>query len=539
MPRLQDLPNEILDRIFTLTVPIIGGDDEVDAFTIPGQNMAYKTPKAGASQDSLDWAESCDIIVNLCLVSRRFRDIAQPLLFSEYHDDGTSTGDFSMFLKFTKALFLRPDLGEKVKLITLYPIEDDFEWNMDVSAEDEAFFTPIIKGFNLASSEEEYWLKAMRKLDLSLFVAMLVTKTPNLRELALPADCFFMPPLNQLLARNPSLLKNLDQVWLKGDSDKFEGYTMQAFEQFFTLPNMKRPVIEYGNLTSMGYPETWTPGSLATEDVAFIDCHMDVSSIEKFTKACRCLKAFTFRSWYPNTIRIRDTRAVDPKLFTIPQALDALLTHKNTLESLHIELPRTLEEGGTAEAVQGYTRSTEQIGHLRDFVALKSILLPHVVLPAKPEFPPNIEEIHISDCNASIRDQVAHLAAAVKRNEYPALKDVVFTAIDVSRPVKLSGQLVPPGKTPWDMMKSLRDLFDGTGVEFNVEPVVLDGPDDDDLFDDIDPERLHLGGFPGGLVGGHPPGTGPDGRPPMPPEFLEYFMARAREDPDLGHLFRD
>ncbi|KAJ6161409.1 hypothetical protein N7470_004805 [Penicillium chermesinum] len=494
MAPILALPNETLERILSfIASPDLAPDSDDE-----DRRAHYKL---------LEEKEIChNTLRDTCLVSRRFRDLAQPLLFRDFQDDGDA-GDLTKTLKFTKALYRRPELGEYTRNVTLSPYDSgEFKWKVDLSSDDVAFFTPIIKDMNLPVAEEEYCLRAMKQLDVSFFTTLLVNKTPNLRCLVLPAEHFSALPLVSLMKRNPAILSTLQSVWLEvGDARSDRGWSLNNFKELFTLPKLRRTVAEFANLVDSDYPETWTPGSLPAEEAVFLNCHADAKSITKFMKACKNLKAFTFRNFGLNPFLIRDTTGLAHKQFNAKDAVDAALAQKDTLEHFHVDFARMPEDVGTAEDVKRYIRRTVKISSLRPFTAMKSLMIPHAVLPAHPKFPPNIEMLEIHDCNSSVVDMVAEVAAEVKKGRYPNLKIFMCLATDVSRLVKLTGQIVPPGKTPHDMMMSLLDLFKGTQVDFRINPYVLPDFDlydsDEDESDEDDDGSFPLGG-PGGAGGG-------------------------------------
>jgi len=106
-----------------------------------------------------------------------------------------------------------------------------------------------------------------------------------------------------------------------------------------------------------------------------------------------------------------------------------------------------------------------------------------VLLPPHPQFPQSLRTLHITDCNSSIRNMVQNIAKDCKNGLYPKFTDFKVLAMDITRPIKLPGQRIPPGQTPEQCFLSLRDMFKGTTVDFHIMPYNLPGFDD---YDDSD-----------------------------------------------------
>jgi hypothetical protein len=543
MVHIQDLPTELLEHILSFiaepdydesaadkegTVNKLQRELQRDLQRDDGDDDDYE------DIDEDDDEDEDDCLRNICLVSRRFRDLAQPLLFRYFDDDGW-TGGITKTIAFAKILYGRPELGKHVQQVTITPLlsEPGKDSPRRLPNEDAKFFTDVIQGLYLADQEKQVWIPAVKKCSIGVFAALLVHQTPNLRALHLPGGKFFMQPLTHLFSHNPSFLSNLEFVHIENDPEEYAGgYNIALYKQFLTLPKLILPTFEYGDLVDASFPSTWAPGTLATEQVAFHHCHLDAGAIKKFMQACKKLKSFTYQNFtmdpepmVPRTINRRATSE-----FNAAQAHEAALLHKDTLEHFHVEFYRDPQALETIESTQAYLSSRPKVGSFRDFAVLDTIMLPHAVLPPHPQFPPSLNMLHITDCNSSIRNMVQNIAKDVQKGLYPALREFRILAIDVTKPIKLPGQHIPPGKTPEQCFRSLHDLFKGTEVDFMISPYEMSkflDDLDDDLEDDLDLEDeygLYGPGAPGGRQG------------PRMPELFNLVNQRALQDPDFAHL---
>ena len=267
-----------------------------------------------------------------------------------------------------------------------------------------------------------------------------------------------------------------------------------------------------------------------TEYVAFHLCHVDADAIQKFTKACKALKSFVYQNFTLNPEEARGPSPGAPAEFTATQLHEALLLHKDTLETFHLEFSRDPWE---IENVQEYLNTRVKIGSFGDFRALQTITIPHALLPQHPQFPSSLKKLRITDCNSSIRNMVQNIAKDCKAGLYPSFTDFKVLAIDITAPIKFPGQRVPLGKSPEQCFRGLQDLFKKTIVDFQISPYKLPDLPDLDEFDDLglDDEDFDEDDFEFQL----PPRLG-GSNGPMPQALLDMLMQRAMQDPDFAHL---
>jgi hypothetical protein len=471
--------------------------------------------------DDSDDRDPNEDLSKVCRVSRKFRDIAQPLLFRHFEDDDL-LGGLTKTIAFTKALYLRPDLGKFVQDVSIVPIPLGPQDSEPITKEEITIFEAAIKDLQLGD-QESIWITAMKSSELSVLSALLVNKTPNLRQLHLPGGQFLPKTFTPLFGRDPSFLCNLERFWIECE-DEFEGYNIADYERFLTFPKLTFLTFERGDLTGARFPSTWTEGSLSTEEVAFHLCHIDADAIQKFARACKTLKSFIYQNFTLNSEEARGPSPGAPAEFNATQIQEALLLHKDTLENFHLEFSR---DPWDIENVQGYLDTRVKIGSFGDFRALETIIIPHALLPQHPQFPHSLKKLQITDCNSSIRNMVQNIAKDCKNGLYPRFTDCRVLAIDITAPIKLPGQRVPPGKTPEQCFRGLQELFNQTTVDFQISPYKmpdLDEFDDLGLDEDDDDSEFQLPPRLGGSNG------------PMPQALLDMFMQRAMQDPDFAHL---
>ncbi|KAJ5728519.1 hypothetical protein N7493_004849 [Penicillium malachiteum] len=469
-------------------------------------------------------------LYNMCLVSKRFRDIAQSLLCFEFVDDGI-LGNVQDTVRFARTLYTHPYLGQFVHNITIEgPLmfdqpENDEEEIAEIAPSDIELFTKAIKDLNLGDKEDE-WISNMRLGDLSVMAALVINKTPNVCRLILPGGLFSMDAFSELFLRNSSLLGKLEAIFLVG-KDEHSGYDIASYYKLLSLPSLKLSILEYGDLQSTTFPSEWESGTLNIEELVFRGCG-----------ACKKLRAFSFDN-FDDKLGQREPDTYGGSQFNAANAREALMTHKDTLEYLHL----------------GFIRepSDPWIGSDSFLVVSKLDLYAISRLFKSSTF---IKRSFQSTLNFLLR------SGDCRRGLYPDFVNFRMLSVDITQPIQLPGQIIPQGKTPQQAHQTLVDLFKGTKVDFLLGPYAKTGrgafmDDDDDDEDDYDFDDDDLaydsegyemedpfmdamraaraGGGGAGAGAGAGRGRG-RGNGPMPVEFLEFFMQRAMQDPAFAHL---
>lgn len=385
------------------------------------------------------------------------------------------------------------------------------------------FLHGFVKGLQLGV-QEEGWFQMPTRYDMGIIGALLVNKTPNLRNLTLPAGQFSLKPIVDLISRDPSLISNLESLFIESNVEDAD-WDIVTLEKFLTSPQLRHSLFQYGNLLDKSFPSTWKPKTLSAQNLAFHHCHIDGGAIQKLMKACKKVKSLTVRNFTEDP---RDSRPPTKGVtqFDAAQGLKAALLHKNTLEEFHLEYDE-------------YSAKRPKIGTFRDFSALEKIVISHSIVPPHPTFCRSLKELNFTDCKTSVREVVKNIAADCKKGLYPEFTKFRVLSLDITAPIKLPGQRIPPGQTPEECFHSIRDMFKNTKVDFEILPYRMPEFDDYDFdgedselsedYEDYEEYPPGLAGLLGGLGGGARRG-------PMPPQLLEMMMRRAMQDPDFAHL---
>ncbi|KAF2433323.1 hypothetical protein EJ08DRAFT_647380 [Tothia fuscella] len=403
-PHLLDLPNEILDHVFSYLDPI----------------------------------DNRGTLIKACLVSQRFCAAAQPLLFSHFKFLGDlerisneasyhyyQTAPKTQLVLFTRTVILRPDLAANVKIldIAVYDgeeyetyedyvdeVEDVFPMPLDA---DMARYTQALRKpcYTAISSD---WLDSIVQNSAVAFIALLVSQTPNLERLSIVVSnepIFYLLELAQLASnskeetkdnRTPlSTLKELEISFSPSAND----WAKPDVDQLTLLSSLQ-------SLHIWGYPEVdYAKSILRGSNLSTLilsHCFLGIDSAMNLIRSCKALKVFHY--------------AIEPLLYhgtvhpVSPGMLVALLSdyHSFSLEELNLDYHAAKEEVWAEDGP--YAVET-----LKGFISLNKITLSQDTIPPPSMWPAATRSVTITECTESIAELTASL---------PALKDSVLPLLE-------------------------------------------------------------------------------------------------------------
>lgn len=220
---INDLPNELLDRIF-------------------GSFATYRDPEGKQVDKSYVygiWHENRPTLKNLALVSNRFRHIAEPHLYRAFCYDA----HHKALRRFVQTLLARPNLARNVKLVYLDSWSDE-----DMSFEDDSWReTAMRAGF--AGEEQTRFMADMSKGGLFADIILLLTMATRLAVLGLEITYDPTPWLSPFLLRQARIqrasnlepegpLHRLEQAEL-WHWDTEGGFEPGAFAELLHLPSLQ------------------------------------------------------------------------------------------------------------------------------------------------------------------------------------------------------------------------------------------------------------------------------------------------------------
>ncbi|KAL7912445.1 hypothetical protein GGI35DRAFT_491048 [Trichoderma velutinum] len=339
---------------------------------IDGTEQGYDSP----SSYSLDRYA----LFSLCLVSRRFSDIAQSIL---YHEFAPGYGDSRKSVEYTwprrlpsfmRTVAKRPDLARLIKRVFIhhYLVKDinigDAMYALDEAAHgmghdlSHAWMLRIQRGFgenptwlgflsslldiakDLKGSDLQNGLKLKEELKpkqrrwiAAELVSMMVAQLPNLEHLSLrvlpysPGDCA-PPSALEVLGISSLPLKTVDISLDDGDIDS--GFNLETrlrgllrWSQQLTTINLHKCSATFSLVPILSLPRL--------ANIRMTESRIGEDSLESLLTLSPCLRTFSYEAAYSDSWKESLNGRYHFQSF---HAIDALDRHRETLELLHLDL---------------------------------------------------------------------------------------------------------------------------------------------------------------------------------------------------------
>ncbi|KAF4308332.1 F-box domain cyclin-like protein [Botryosphaeria dothidea] len=482
-------------------------------------------------------------LARCCLVSKRFCDIARPIMYQTFSHNGSS----ERRLRFINTIIANPHLAALVKEISLTTAHPPFLYRLrnepppQYGPMDEDYSELMTEARTMDMSHRDEWLEALaarrqikdgdKKTDAD--VPVLLTQVPNLEVLSFSVfdgdianDYYWtLKFLDPIITRTdqgylkPSLWKKLRHFGLLfSDECEPQCREVAAFlYRFITTPSME-------SLRQLRVDGFWSTRPLSFLDELSVESR--TSSLENLNldiyrtgptvlrhliEAPKALKRFKYE-FMTTDLSLRATK--------IPGIVDMLRVHKDTLESLSITPRENFMEA--ERHVEHSALDFRSLGSLKEFARLRHVettgrfLLPFDGRPVifdqdyyPPErvdfFPESLESLVVDGQETALGHIDAWLQAFTQLHrdgKLPNLRSVGFRNVKEEDVRRLDAALLEAGSYFfsvgvlftvngfWDASIFFRDLETISPGELDDDSAVSsseDGYDDDDIvWEDMD-----------------------------------------------------
>lgn len=328
----------------------------------PSGNL-YASFPVGATQQPCWYSIDCQALYSICLLSTRFRDLAQPILYHQFapgcgrswNRDGSQWT--RRFLPFLRTVALRPDLAAQVRrlYITQWFItciirgEAMFEAEATVKQVSRArgfqlseFIQPFQLGGKSGHGPSRHWPYAMESLGMLLAC---LSKLNHISFSTLPYIACVPPDAlraagvssipTQTLDITDGFSSPLSHTILELASSTLQTLNIDSYsgEQLVALPSPPMPSLKHICITQL------THAVISPDDLAI------------FLSRCTGLERFTYEHGKSSPVFISRHLSLRPtpvymytaKLsiyrdFLNSNAVEQLLQHKATLQALHLDV---------------------------------------------------------------------------------------------------------------------------------------------------------------------------------------------------------
>lgn len=313
---LDDLPDELIEEIFLLANTCYPGHLPIDKIRHQRKTRAL-------------WS--------ICLVSKRFCRIAEPLLYSWYADYDSITRRH-----FLRRIAQSPDHAARVREMVVRLEENIFAAQPHEGGDFADIFAVAAEVNDILSKER--WLVDLARGRYESEASLLLAQTPNLEELKFEIDKSFgtfygwTHRLARWIIQTPpeaghvaplSKLKSLIMVT--------EGYfQMLSVQDFLGIPSLRNLELWTPEASDEDASD-WPRGISNVETLTIGPCVVGDEFIKGLMASCKALKCFN----YAIGRNLLNQRQWKCEAIDMDRLYEALLQHQDSLETLNIEGDRS------------------------------------------------------------------------------------------------------------------------------------------------------------------------------------------------------
>ncbi|KAF1960137.1 hypothetical protein CC80DRAFT_582494 [Byssothecium circinans] len=388
---------------------------------------------------------------NLCLICHHLRDIAQPILFTQYDmpapiwhpDDNSPVHTFPAerrLVVFCRTVLERPDLAAATKHLNL---GSDTNWDdvvPHITPEDTTLFSQAV---GLTTLSRINWEDTLAIFELSAVVFLLLAHLPNTVVFTFnpgySSTSMFTHdngPIKRVLPVESftQLMPALRMINLGGKKGYDFCAELHDFARFFYLPTVYSFRIDYA-CTSERDLFNVLPKSWGTTHLHLTNCFsVDHKFLERFLNCFSALKVFQYS--------LKDRESMEgfelSDNFTPAEFVQAGQAHTTSLQHLDMDLGNSKlekdfdENGGWG----GVLYHWQTYGSLHAFKKLKALAIDSHRLKSMEDLPENLETLIIRNVYGIDSQSFRNLVSLVTdlsglAQSLPKLQNVIVHAKDI------------------------------------------------------------------------------------------------------------
>jgi hypothetical protein len=368
-------------------------------------------------------------------------------------------GPARRLIKFASTVAKRPDLGRAVRVIDVYIMGTEMEYNW--IPEDIMAHAEILQ--SLPGMRAEYF-KPMTPITVFPHVYMLLALTPNVQKVIIEADGGDQG-ISKLVQLLPNYLQRLTVLTILShnyvkEENKLVHITDLA--PFMSLPQLREFSIGKAKTTpSPTYPHQfhYPPFSLTLTHLTLRECVVSDSCIEAMLASVKSLKQFRFDMWNDTNRKSNADIDLDPQRWH-----SALAKHSATLQDLDMNFR---DRNVFLEEFPGLPQNIVCWQSFSDFPALKRLSLEYHRLESPSHLPPSLVSLTLTDCRDVEDYEEIEEWSSIDSTVCPGIKNIVVYASHVNE--ELLDTLEEAGFEGRDIRK--KTVFSGKRLEkkFGVE----------------------------------------------------------------------
>lgn len=425
----------------------------------------------------LDFIETTVALHDICLVSKKFCAIAQPLL---YHEIILGPGDVLLsILLLCRTITTCPLIAAHVQQLDIDTDNPGF-----LLAEDENNFNAVYPD-KMPKADIHLLEKETRDLNLGgidashfgteigdtvIFTMLIISRSQNLRSLAItldPQGLFLLIGLSQgrinALSSLSPCLDGLERLHLRCRNGRCnDRINMNSIARLLSLLPLRE--IQITDYCSGGQDSYETDDadvtplrSLSASTLSLSGSSIEETDFNVLIGLCKYLTAFYYGQCGSYNFQLSSSR------------LYSLLSCRwDSLRVLQLSF-------GNQFAIPPAFEDRQFGGSLKQFVVLEYLILDQVYYNCTSELPSSLIHLEIRDCRSPIAQALACIAETVLNGQLPNLQCISLHS-DITYP----GQMINlPKRGATDILfnktcSDLRNILDGTEITLQLEKDLLD-----------------------------------------------------------------
>jgi hypothetical protein len=394
---------------------------------------------------------------NLCLVSKLFHNLCEPLLYRSIEYKGPRA-----LQSLVSRLVNRPDLARRVQYLSLKEIYPISNIPLDpIDPADLSLYKAIIENATTDESFRSSWIRDLEHGNKDALINILLLLVPNVKEMQWWTDIPLYMDLFRHETKTPTQTKMLSQlrelyVCSGGELD----FGAAELQHFTALPSLTRFECEMA-VDRGPFEMSIEPGSLRSlSDIQLYQSMVSDEHLNTLIRGCKSLRRFA--------IEFTEHLAEDTiQSFDLDTIGDSLQQHKYTLQSLKIDMEDLSEDPEfDTHFVKG------RLCSLRDFTRLRHVeLSQRALIGTGPHprrlietLPANIETLVIRKADASIIGMLWELNKKMS-TEFPHLKHI--TVVQETREIDIAASIDPEKMDTSEGSENLKGTLEANKVNFN------------------------------------------------------------------------
>jgi hypothetical protein len=330
---LMDMPDELLLQIIGYLHVIRSDQPQSQAFKLKEEELVRQCEN-GVRQKTLH---------ALCLTSRSLKRISEPILYSAFLGSTTWHG-YDQIRSFQKTILMRRELAARVQYVENRlsdylgnGLRDDLEL-FGAMEMVEGYFSKLASIIILAGNTEHLSVVSLETLEVSLWSKLVQNEVPSL------IAYHGFPKLQTICLQ----IQTSDC----GLSDRAALFH-RICDDLTKVPTLR--LLRASGVVGSTLYRSFTGMFENLDTMEIYDCILDFEEVEQLISACKELKHFTCQWVYLDSGQPSD---LFPKL----------LLHKDSLESLHIDLRESRDR-------HEWALGPQPLGSFQEFSVLKSIVM--------------------------------------------------------------------------------------------------------------------------------------------------------------------